>query len=129
ESREIKDAVLEGLEPPSWWDDMTADAYMSEVQDGKDITLRELADVWWLRRRAVREKLLSRNARHAGRGLKVGCKAYRWRPMIGQFGKLNTGWEPCTILAAPTDSTRKVKLEDGKETIESVLNLRAGPSD
>ncbi|KAF4646938.1 hypothetical protein FOL47_005328, partial [Perkinsus chesapeaki] len=100
------------LSPWVCWDDMTADMYMKEVQSGQDVSLRELADVWWMRRRTVRTRLLARSGRHAGRALKVGAQAFRWRPAIGQYGKLNCGWQPCTIISSPTDSTRKGRLNE-----------------
>ncbi|KAF4679422.1 hypothetical protein FOZ60_015071 [Perkinsus olseni] len=62
------------------------------------MALKELADVWWLRRRDVRQKLMSRVKRHASRDLVGGAKKM-------------------------SSSVCKVRLPDGKEVTESVLNL------
>ncbi|KAF4687493.1 hypothetical protein FOZ60_003859 [Perkinsus olseni] len=129
EAETIKKAVFEGLEPPSWWDEVTANDYFDKVTEGRLVALRELADIWWLRRRETRERLLSRTKRHAGRGLVNGSRAFRWRPTLGPYGKLNTGWEEVEIVDRPSDSIRKVRLiSTGKIVNESVLNLRSAPA-
>ncbi|EER03183.1 hypothetical protein Pmar_PMAR019960 [Perkinsus marinus ATCC 50983] len=124
EAEDIRKAIFDGLEPPSWWTEELAQLYRERQGEGRTVLLKELADVWWLRRRNVRERLMSRVKRHAGRDLTEGEKVYRWRPMLGRFGKLNTGWSPAVLVKKMSNSVCKVRLPDGKEVNESVLNLR-----
>ncbi|KAF4653353.1 hypothetical protein FOL47_010565, partial [Perkinsus chesapeaki] len=91
------------------------DDYATKLAEGRTIALSEMSDIWWLKRRAVREKLLGRALRRAGRDLREGACGFRWRPQLGPFGKLNTGWEPVTLIKKKSDSVWRVKLGDGKE--------------
>ncbi|KAF4647553.1 hypothetical protein FOL47_004468, partial [Perkinsus chesapeaki] len=124
EAEDIRKAILDGLEPPTWWTEDLAKHYREQIDEGHMVTLKELADVWWMRRRDIRSKLLSRVQRHANRDLKEGSKVYRWRPTLGKFGKLNSGWYPAILVKRLSNSVCKIRLPDGKETTESVLNLR-----
>ncbi|KAF4679143.1 hypothetical protein FOZ60_015416 [Perkinsus olseni] len=102
EADDIRKAIFDGLEPPTWWPEELAQLYRARLGEGRIVALKELADV----------------------DLVDGVKVYRWRPMLGKFGKLNTGWSPAVLVKKMSSRVCKVPLPDGKVVTESVLNLR-----